>query len=112
MIGAPVRSASGRDAGLWSRWVCVHMIADDRPSADRLLQRVEMLGQIGPGIDHRDLLVADQVGLRAVISERRRVVGEDPGDAGLQLLQLRVGRVHGRAAPDRRQAERAPAEAG
>ena len=37
----------------------------DRPPADRRDQRVEMLGQVGPGIDHRDLVLADQIGLGA-----------------------------------------------
>ena len=95
MIGAPVISASGREAGLWSRWVCVHMIAADGPAADRAFERFEMLRQVGAGIDHRDLALADQIGLRAVISEGGGVVREDPRDARLELLQLRVRRVHG-----------------
>ena len=78
--------------------VAVSVRAHDRrdcPPGDRLLQRVEMLGKVGAGIDHRDLAVADQIGLRAEIGECRRIVREHAGNAGLELLQFRIRRVHG-----------------
>ena len=66
----------------------------DRPAADRLLERLEVLGQIGARIDHRDLMLANQVGLGPIISESRRVVGQHPCNAGLQRDQFCVRRVH------------------
>ena len=47
-----------------------------------------MLGKVGAGIDHGDLAIADQIGLRAEVGERRRIVREHAGNAGLKLLQF------------------------
>ena len=67
---------------------------DDRPPRDRPLQCVDMLGQIGTGIDDRDFALTDQISLRAVIGEGGRVMGEHAGDARLEFFEFRVGRVH------------------
>ena len=66
----------------------------DRPAADRGLQRVEMLGQVRAGVDQRDFVRPEHIGLGPEVSERGRIVGEHAGDARLQLLQLGIRRVH------------------
>ncbi len=54
--------------------------------------RVDMLRQIGPGIDHRDLAVADDIGLRAGIGEGRGIGGEQAPHAGRDPLDLTRGK--------------------
>ena len=54
-----------------------------------------MLGQVRPGVDHRDFALADQVRLRAGVGERRWIVREHARDPGLELLKRCVRRVHG-----------------
>ena len=49
MIGAPVRSASGRAAGLWSRWVWVHRIAVTGRPPIALSSASRCSGKSGPG---------------------------------------------------------------
>ncbi len=100
------RAADDRRAGRLGQRPCrgtvvavgvgTHDCRDLAPS-DRLIQRIEMLGQVGSGIDHRDLFGADQVGLGAVVSEGRGIMGEHPGDPGRQLLELAIWCVHVRA---------------
>src|SRR5215216_2187209 len=41
-------------------------------------QRLDMLGEIGTGIDDGDLAFADDIGAGALIGERARVAGDDP----------------------------------
>ena len=57
-----------------------------------------MLGKVGPGIDHRDLAGADDIGLGAGEGERRRIGGEQPAHARRNLLRTTIRRsIHGRA---------------
>jgi hypothetical protein len=69
---------------------------DDRPSADRLLDRIEMFRKVRPGIDDHELALARDVRLRPVISESGRIMGEQPANAGFDLFQLRIRCVHER----------------
>ena len=78
--------------------VAVSMRAHDRDElavADRVAQRVEMLRQVGSGIDDRDFMLPEQVRLGAEISECRRIVREHASNSRLQLLKPGVRRVHG-----------------
>ena len=85
MIGAPVAFGQRpRRRAVVAVGVRAHD-RDDAASADRPDQRLDMLGKVGPGIDDRDLPLADQIGLRAVISEGRRIVREHARDSGLEL---------------------------
>ena len=43
-------------AGLWSRWVWVHMIAATGRPPIASIERIDMLGQVRPGIDDRELV--------------------------------------------------------
>ena len=104
MIGAPVARASGRAAGLWSRWVWVHMIAATGRPPIAASSASRCSGRSGPGSITATSPVADQIGLRAVISECRRIVREHARNAGLQLLEIGVRRVHGCGALPRRAA--------
>src|SRR4051794_2045425 len=46
----------------------------DRAASNRLFEGLYVLGEVRPWIDNRDLALADQIGLRAEISERRRIM--------------------------------------
>ena len=61
--------------------VAVGVGADDRGDALAFgggEDRLDMVGQIGPRIDHRHLAGADDIGLRARIGEGRGIGGEQP----------------------------------
>ena len=72
-------------------------------------QRLDMLGEVGAGVDDRDLALADHIGAGAAKGERAGIARDDPADAGGHRLQLAVivGEVaaerdvdgHGRATP-------------
>ena len=45
-----------------------------------LLQRSDMLGQIGTGVDHRDLAVPDDIGAGALEGEGARITCQHAAD--------------------------------
>jgi hypothetical protein len=78
------------------------MSAHDRhkgSTGDRVKKRFYVLWQVRAGVDDRNLIVADEIGLRPVISECGRIVRQDAGYPRLERLQLGVRRVHGRPLP-------------
>ena len=77
--------------------VAVRVRAHDRldhAAGNRELKRVEMLGQVRTRIDDRNGIRADEIGLRSEESECGRIMREHSGNAGLQLLELCIRRVH------------------
>ena len=54
----------------------------DRLAGDGAPQRLDMVGVVRAGVDHRDLALPHHVGVGAVKGERARVVADDPADAG------------------------------
>jgi len=56
--------------------------------------RLDMLVHVRAWIDHHHLVVANQIGLRSEIGERRRVARQEPGNSRLKGLEFGVWRVH------------------
>ena len=109
-----IAAASRREKARGGAMVAVRVGAQDRrhgAAADRFHQRVDMLRQVRPGIDHRHLGIADDKSLGAGVSECRWIVREHAGDTRLELFQFGVGSVHARlctSAPRRKPLNRGP----
>ena len=73
-------------AGEWSRCVWVMRMCVTVSPRERLEQRLDMLGEVGAGIDHRDLAVADDVGAGALEGEGAGVARDDAADQRRQRL--------------------------
>src|SRR5690349_6559963 len=56
-------------------------------------QRRDMLAEIGSGIDHRDVLAADDVDAGALEGEGSRIVGDDAADQGRDGDKLAIVRL-------------------
>ena len=77
MTSAPVRALSPAAPGEWSGWVWVQTIQRMRsPPQPAMASR--WLGVVGSGVDDRDLVDADQVGVGAGAGHQPRVGGHDP----------------------------------
>src|ERR1041384_8809758 len=62
---------------------------------ERALKRIDVLGHVGPGIDHRHVLVADDVDAGAFERERARIVGDDAADQGCDPHELAIVGLEG-----------------
>ena len=67
-----------------------HQQMRDGLALERVEQRVDVLGEIGPGIDDGDIAPAQHVGAGAVPGEGARVARDDAPHAGCDLLEHAV----------------------
>ena len=65
--------------------------------ADGFEDGFQVRGILGAGIDQREIVAADDVGVGALEGERAGIVGNDADHAGRQLARHSVGEVHGRS---------------
>ena len=64
---------------------------NDRSPGNRREQRLDMVGKSGPGVDHDDLEIADEIALRSGVGEGRRIRRQKARHAGLELLEPSIG---------------------
>jgi hypothetical protein len=77
-------------------------LRDALPRLERVDERVDVRGDVRPGIDDRDVAAPDDVGAGAEVGELARVLGDDAADQRRDLVDAPVPDVEVADERDRR----------